>query len=500
MKFQSSVFDRGALALLSSLLLCFSVSLQAQSSDQPNILFIIADDMGIEALESFDIGLDPPKTAALSQLAQDGVSFNNMWAQPVCSPTRATILTGRYGFRTGVGSPTGDNDQRGYMPDPPAVPEGIGELPVSADAGAGGPGGGGGGGGRGNAEPVGRWGITLDEFTLPQAISARPDLGYDNAAIGKWHLADTRNGWENHPNLAGFDHFSGLVRCCPEHYYGWIQLINGEFSTETGYAPTAKVDDAIEWLGDPSERDDPWFMWLAFNTPHSPIHIPPRELLQSDDPALDDPESGSRPAFKAMIEAMDTEIGRLLEYIGPEELENTYVIFIGDNGTGRNVIDAPFRPGSSKGSVWNGGVMVPFIVTGPGVAAGESTDALVNTTDLYATMLEMAGIEVEEVVPEGITLDTVSMMPYLSKPESESIRDWIYVDRFDTDAGVKSGQYAIRDARYKYMFTQEAEYFFDLQEDLFEHNNLLEGDLSGEERERFTSLRAQVEAMHETEN
>lgn len=483
--------------IFGSFLLCCSLSLTAQTPSQPaNILFIISDDMGIETVESYGIGLDPPKTATLSQLARNGVSFNNMWAQPVCSPTRATILTGRYGFRTGVGSPTGDNDQRGYMPEPPAVPEGIGELPGSSDAAGGG--GGGGGGGRGNAEPVGRWGISLDEFTLPQAIS-RADVGYDKAAIGKWHLADTRNGWENHPNLAGFEYFKGLVRCCPEHYYGWVELFNGDFYTRTGYAPSAKVDDAIEWLGDPSERDEPWFLWLAFNTPHSPIHIPPQDLLQSDDPALDDPESGNRPAFKAMIEAMDTEIGRLLEYIGPEELENTYVIFIGDNGTGNNVIDAPFRSGAAKGSVWNGGVMVPFIITGPGVAHGESTDALVNSTDLYATMLEMAGIDYKEVVPQGISLDTVSMMPYLSEPDTESIRDWIYVDRFDTDAGVKSGQYAIRDERYKYMNNAGTEYFFDLQADLYEHNNLLEGELSNEERERFTSLRAQIEHMHESE-
>lgn len=476
---------------------CFGFSIQASSQESPNILFIISDDMGIETVESYGIGVDPPKTATLSEMASKGVSFTNMWAQPVCSPTRATILTGRYGFRTGVGGPTGDNVARGEMPDPPAiVPADLGALPTNGEAAGGGRQGGGGLG----LGPSPRWGISLEEFTLAQAFNQNPALGYNKAAIGKWHLSDTRNGWQDHPNLAGFEYFKGLVRCCPEHYYGWVELENGEFSTRTGYAPSAKVDDAIDWLGDPSDREDPWFLWLAFNTPHSPIHIPPRELLQSDDPALDDPESGNRPAFKAMIEAMDTEIGRLLDYIGPEELENTYVIFIGDNGTSRGVIDEPFRDNSYKGTVWNGGIMVPFIITGPGVAQGETSHALINSTDLYATMMEMAGIDFEATVPEEVTLDSVSLMPYLSNPSQESIRDWIYVDRFNTEEGVKSGEYAIRDDKYKYMNDEGAEYFFDLEVDPYEYNNLLDGELSDTERSRFSSLKAQVEQLHDSEN
>jgi arylsulfatase B len=492
--------------LVGTVLFCASNSLLAQT-DKPNILFIISDDMGIETVESYGIGLDPPKTATLGELASNGVSFTNMWAQPVCSPTRATILTGRYGFRTGVGGPTGDNVARGEMPAPPAiVPANLGALPVSSAAGGGagnggmGAGGGGGGGGGGQGVTSARWGISLEEFTLPQAFNEVPELGYDKAAIGKWHLADTRNGWEDHPNLAGFEHFKGLVRCCPEHYYGWVDLENGEFSTRTGYAPSAKVDDAIDWLGNPSDREEPWFLWLAFNTPHSPIHIPPRELLQSDDPALDDPEAGNRPAFKAMIEAMDTEIGRLLDYIGPEELENTYVIFIGDNGTGRGVIDEPFRGSSHKGTVWNGGIMVPFIITGPGVAQGETSHALVNSTDLYSTMMEMAGINFEETVPDNIAHDSVSLMPYLSNPDRESIRDWIYVDRFNTEEGVKAGEYAIRDQKYKYLNDEGTEYFFDLEVDPYEYNNLLDGELSNAERSRFASLKAQIEDLHNSEN
>ena len=107
-------------------------------------------------------------------------------------------------------------------------------------------------------------------------------------------------------------------------------------------------------------------------------------------------------------------------------------------------LGAPFRSGYAKGGVYNGGVAVPFLVTGPGVARGETSTALVNSTDLYATLLEMAGIELDEAVSPDIPLDTVSLMPYLSDPGRESIREWIYADAFRTELGVKSGEYAIR--------------------------------------------------------
>lgn len=122
------------------------------------------------------------------------------------------------------------------------------------------------------------------------------------------------------------------------------------------------------------------------------------------------------------------------------------LVIIGDNGTGGNVVDEPFQQGRAKGSVYNGGIAVPFIVTGPGVPAGQISDALVNSTDLFVTILEMAGLEVEDAVPQHIVLDSVSMMPYLAYPGRESIRETIYADNFTTTLGVKSGEYAIRNA------------------------------------------------------
>jgi arylsulfatase A-like enzyme len=468
------------------------------TASQPNILVVIGDDMGVETLEHYGIGSQTPTTATLDMLADRGVRFSTMWAQPVCSSTRATILTGRYGFRTGVGGPTGDGAARGFILEPLPVPAGVVEFGGMA----GGMGmGGGAPGGMGMGAGGTRWGITLDEYTLTQALETHSSTAYNKAAIGKWHLADVRNGWQDHPNLVGFDHFSGLVRCCVESYFSWIKLVNGEYSQQTGYAVSDKVDDAISWYDERSDDTDPWLLWLAFNTPHTPIHMPPRHLLQSDhsDIELDDLLQDQTLYFDAMIEAMDTEIGRLLDHIGPDELENTYVLFIGDNGTGSNVVREPFQPGKAKGSVYNGGVAVPFIVTGPGVAEGKVSDALVNSTDLFATILEMAGMDIDQSIPDGVVLDSVSMMPYLSNPERPSIRDTIYADSFTTTLGVKSGTYAMRGEQYKFLVDQGVEHFFDLGADPYEHVNLLEGELTDAQRNEFESLRNRVDAMHASE-
>ena len=482
-----------AMAAICLLVAASAANAQGADGSRPNILVILGDDMGVETLASFGVGTQTPRTATLDALVERGVRFTNMWSQAMCSPTRATILTGRYGFRTGVGGPTGDNDARGPMPEPPPVPAGVVEFGMGTGMGM---------GGMFAALGTGaRWGIAPDEITLTQVLAERPELGYDKAAIGKWHLADVRNGWQDHPNLVGFDHFSGLVRCCPESYFAWVHLENGEFSTRSGYAVSDKVDEAIEWLGDPTERAAPWFLWLAFNTPHTPIHMPPRDLLQSDfsDFADADAEQQDPRFFDAMIEAMDTEIGRLLDHIGPDVLENTYVLFIGDNGTGGNAVRAPFRPGYAKGSLYNGGIHVPFMIAGPGVASGAASDALVNSADLFATLIELAGVDSAEAVPEGITVDSVSLVPYLSDPDRESIREWVYADAFSTELGVRSGAYTMRNGRYKLLVDEGVEHFFDLQEDPYEHNDLMAGDVSEEEQAQLEALRAQIDALHGSE-
>ncbi len=438
----------------------------------PNILLIIGDDMGVETVASYGIGENPPTTPNLDELARNGVRYNNFWAQPVCSPTRATIMTGRYGFRTGIGRPV---TNRGPLPEAPPVPDWA--LPYVAAANGGGM-----GMGTDSLQSLPRHGLDVDEFTLTHAFDANAHLDYATAAIGKWHLADAENGWQNHPRLIGFDYFSGGLTGGVESYFAWNNVVDGELVGVVGYAPTAKVDDAIAWIE--ARNEEPWFMWFGFNLPHTPLHTPP-----------DHAEETHANDYAAMIETMDAQTGRLLAAIAPEVLENTYVIFMGDNGTPSGNVTAPFRPGRAKGAIYQGGVNVPFIVTGPGVRRGEVSDALVNSTDLFVTIMELAGIDPAATIPVDVTHDSVSFLETLSDPAA-SPREWVYADEFFGGyAGVETADYAIRDERYKLLRFDGVLEFYDLSVDPYEHENLLAGELSAAQRAAYESLLAEVDEL-----
>jgi arylsulfatase B len=453
---------------------------QGAAASRPNILLIIGDDMGNETLSCYGLSKDPAKTPTLDDLCESGVRFDNFWSQAACSPTRATMITGRYATRTGVGRPTGDNDAMGYFPE---------TLPKPASASAEPPPRSGRRGPPGMEDAPENYGLPLNEFTLPMAFKVNPELGYSTAAIGKWHLADRRNGWEQHPNIVGFDHFSGLIRGFPDSYFTWNKVVNGEWSLETGYAPDDKTDDAIAWIDD--QGDDPWFLWMAFNLPHTPTHLPPEHLWRNDWSNIDPqtaPRPGSMDHFNAMLEALDAEIERILDSMPANIRDNTYIIFMGDNGSGGRNIRPPVPQGRAKGSVYQGGVNVPLFVTGPGVVAGVSK-ALVNSTDMFLTIMEMAGIDAADTVPEQVELDSISFIPYLNDPEAESLRTFAYADRFlGNFAGIPDAQYAVRNQEFKLVNEDDGLEFYNLLEDPFEENDLLQSDLSEHEQASYDEL------------
>jgi len=454
-----------------------------EAERQPNILLLIGDDMGNETLSCYGQSKDPATTPTLDTLCDQGVRFDNFWSQAACSPTRATMLTGRYAFRTGVGRPTGDRDAMGYFPEIPPKPE---WAPAETSR----PGGRGEGGepGRRADAPI-DWGLPLTEFTLPMAFKVNKQMGYSTAAIGKWHLSDRRNGWEQHPNLIGFDHFAGLIRGFPDSYFTWNKVVNGEWSGETGYAPDDKTDDAINWIAE--QGGNPWFLWMAFNLPHTPMHLPPENRWRSDWSHVDpqaNPRGDGLAYTNMMLEALDSEIERLLGSLSPEVRANTYVIFMGDNGSGGRSARPPVVMGKAKGSVYQGGVNVPLFVTGPGVAKG-SSQALVNSSDIFLTIMEMAGIDSDETVPGHVTLDSVSFMSYLEDPSTASIRDYVYADEFEGNfAGIPDAKYAVRNAEYKLLHEDGSFEFYNLIEDPYENDNLLDGELSEHEQAQFDAL------------
>ena len=362
-----------------------SVAVPEPSSD--NVLILMADDLGIDMVGVYGLGSDPAPTPNIDQLAATGVLFRNAWSQPTCSPTRATIQTGRYGFRTSIGQviPT--------MGGGPALP--------------------------------------LDELTLPEMLDLGTGARYAHAAIGKWHLGTSQVGGDLAPNLAGYSHFAGSLDGQIHAYDFWTRVVDGAATPGvTGYNTSVNVDDALDWIG---EQTKPWLCFVSFQAPHAPFHRPPSNLhTQSLPPG--EPRSSCTdqtgidpyPFYKAMVETMDTEIGRLLDGIPPAVLERTTVIFLSDNG-GVHC----FSPDTNKakGTLYEGGVHVPFIVAGSKVRNTGVCEALVNACDVFATVADIAGVDLADAFP-GVTFDSVSVLPYLLLPGRPSIRETAFAETF----------------------------------------------------------------------
>ena len=451
--------------------------------DRPNILLLIADDTGVEQFASFGIGSAPAPTPNLDALAARGMQFSTVWAQPMCSPTRATLLAGRYAFRTGVGFATSGVGVLGNYPERPeplagALPElqeNLGPVrEISARI-------------RPPDTPASSYGLRRDEIGLPEVL--RETAGYATAAIGKWHLADTRNGWLEHPGNVGFEHYSVTMLNQPESYFSWWENVNGVMEHRTGYTPQRKVDDAIAWLADRDDR--PWFLWMAFSLPHYPHHLPAVNGTGTPGNAADD----QRAALDVMLARLDEEIGRLLASIGEDVLDETIVVFVGDNGTTGESIDPPFHPDRGKFTLYEGGLRVPLVFAGPGVPSGVSSDALVNTTDVYATIVELAGAS----LPDDRPLDSVSLMPYFASPGRASIRTYQLAEFFHSEYGASAGEYAIGDGDHKLIGRRAGRELYDLGADLSESNNLLADGVSAAEQEIVDRLKATVEDLRRSE-
>jgi arylsulfatase A-like enzyme len=436
----------------------------AWSAAEPqNVLLIVIDDIGLDWLDlkDPDTGASGPygdvpgikaRTPQLATLAQQGVTFTNAWSSPRCSPTRATIMTGRYGVRTGVtGLVHGHNDN----------------------------------------------GLRLGETTIPQALGNVPGLRAKTAAFGKWHLSNCVNGREFHPNLAGFSYFAGTLGNIeqPEHGFYWTKYVNGEPETvgepdqalNDAYHTTVTTDDARTWINGQSE---PWFAYVAYHAAHWPFQIPPHDLVDPGDPPthpagyIDSPEESVR----YMIEALDTEIGNLWLSLSEETRANTTIIVIGDNGSAEYTNpDSPYG-GRQKGTLNQGGINVPLIIGGSGVdpSAYGVSDAMVHATDIFATAVELvSGVAIQPAPPPGLELDSVSVVPILQGAAS-SVHEYGFVPRNKLYG-------AIRNSQYKLIRTKTSEEFYDLDADEWEKINLLPDGL-GELQSIYDELSAEFDA------
>lgn len=319
-----------ALSLLAALL-------QGPVSTAPNVVVVLMDDIGRDKVGAYADHADAPPTPNLDALAARGVLFRNAWAYPVCSPTRAALLTGRHSDRTGIGT-----------------------IIASFD---------------GVSTP-----LPLTETILPEAL---PD--HTSVTLGKWHLRDA-GGSDTHPIESGFDAAVGYVGS--PTYFHWTTHVNGVRRNESGYFPSALARRGTEVL---ERLTEPFFVYYCPILAHSPWHVPPSYLHTQGNPTFE-------PFMhKAMVEAFDHHLGNLLAAI---DLETTYVFVIGDNGSPNVTVLPPWPLGHGKRSPYEGGVRVPFIVAGPRVAQGAECEELVHVTDVFATVLDLVGQPAPQAVAE----------------------------------------------------------------------------------------------------
>ena len=411
-----------------------------------NILLIIADDYGIDGNSLYNTSSSAvlPPTPKINELAANGIRFTNAYAYPLCSPTRSSILTGRYGFRTGTGD----------------------VVSMAAN----------------NS-------LKTTEFTLPDAFAANPSLGYQLKHFGKWHLTAGPNN-KAPSTIGGWPAFAGSLGGEVSSYTNWTKVITDgtnpgtSSSTSTTYATTDLVNDAVPWIQAQTAASKPWFAWVAFNAPHFPFHLPTPTSLCPHYTGLsgttNDINNNRLSYYNAMVEAMDTEIGRLLNVVN---YNTTTVIFIGDNGTNLQVLQSPFPSGRGKDTLYEGGLRVPMIIRGASVVApGRISAVMTHVVDLYATILEIAGINVATTIPRDVILDSKSLLPILQN--QTPIRSRLYSESFDASAPTSGGR-VLRDDQYKLIRNATGtDEFYDLLNDPYESTNLVTAGVNAMTLER----------------
>ncbi|MEM6777182.1 MAG: sulfatase-like hydrolase/transferase [Planctomycetota bacterium] len=416
----------------------------------PNVVFILADDLGYGDLGCY--GRDDIQTPRLDAMAKNGVKFTAHYANgPECSPTRAAFLTGRYqqwigGLECAIG--TGNI---GRYDD--AI-----RLRESHDL-----------------------GLPTDIPTLPAMLR---DAGYETAIFGKWHL-----GYEPKfsPSLHGFDHSYYCVGGEMDYFHfidnvgGYNLFRDGDPIRDEGYFTDLMTDQAVRFLK--TRRDKPFFLYLPYTCPHSPFQGPDQKQPNPLplDSVLWKQGKAPRDVYVSMIEHMDKRIGDVLDAVD----ENTLVIFTSDNGGTKSARNEPFR--GIKGSTFEGGIRVPAIMHWPDrLTAGATCDHPTMTFDWTRTIADLAGA----TFPETHLLEGVNLVKALSAEPPDRTLFW----RKPRGDQIWKG---VRDGDWKYIADNRAgverEYLFDLSVDEREVENLI-----ASEAEQAKRLRTKFDEWEKT--
>lgn len=436
------------------LMLILSVLGCGQKKEKPNFVFFLVDDMGW-----MDIGANGStfyETPNIDRLASEGVRFTQAYtASPVCSPTRASVFTGKHPARINLTQ---------YIGGPAGPVQYIRNLP-------------------------------LEEVLFTEVLQ---DTGYTNIFLGKWHLNNREGEGKYWPENQGFDiniagHWRGGLYI-PNTYFSPWDIPNIENGPEGEYMTDRLAQEAVNFID--NNAHDPFFMYFSFYSVHAPFSAPEdriepykkkmEKLGLTDEERFGQEEIGDRkfqyrkrqdhPAYAAMVESVDMAVGKVLDKLKQKGIEdNTIVIFFSDNGglstsEGTPTANSPLRTG--KGWLYEGGIRVPAIIKWPDVRKqGRVSDAVITSMDFYPTILEMAGLPLR---PE-IHQDGKSLVALL-KNKVEKVHDasYFHYPHNSNQRGVPSS--AIREGNYKLIvfFDDNRLELYDLNKDIGETINLVD--------------------------
>ncbi len=437
----TSIFDKSYLFCLLFLSASYYACAQKAEPTKPNVIVILTDDQGSIDLNSY--GAKDLYTPNMDRLAKEGVRFTQFYAgAPVCSPSRAALLTGKTNLRAG-------------LPNNVPIPE--------------------------KAEATGQYGLPTEEITMAEILK---DNGYRTALIGKWHLGHRP---QNLPNGQGFDYFFGHQRGCIDnfsHFFFWDGPNKHDLyrnSEEVYYSgqhfSDLMVDEIKGFIG--QENKEPFFIYWAFNAPHYPY--------QGNKKWLDHYSNLTTPRkeYAAFVSSTDEKIGEVLDYLDEEEMtQNTIVIFQSDHGHsleerafwgGGN--SGPYR--GSKFSMFEGGIRVPAIIRYPQmIPAGEVRNQLAMEMDWFSTVAELTGSKIEEKV------DGKSLMPIIKNEKLETAHETVHWQLGSYDD--KNAQWVVRKGPWKLIGNVNEPmgkeksvklpelYLVNLDDDISERNNLVD--------------------------
>ena len=418
---------------------------QSTVAESPNLVLILTDDQGYADV-GFN-GCEDIPTPHIDRIAKEGVRFTSGYVTyPVCSPSRAGMITGRYQGRFG------------YRRNPTLNP----------------------------FDP--KAGLPLEEENMAEILGK---VGYHSGIVGKWHL-----GTHPHfrPNARGFDEFYGFVagghRYFPEDLVymdiesvdrkgGWYntKLLRNETRIEIDeYLTDELSNEAVDFIVRNQEK--PFFLYLSYNAPHTPMQASRKYLDRFAH--IDDK---LRRTYAAMVSAVDDGVGRVLDTLDELELaEDTLVFFLSDNGGASNNGSDNGSLRANKGTIYEGGMRVPFASRWPGrVPAGVDYDQPISSMDILGTMASLTGVEIAEERP----LDGVNLMPYLTGEKKGAPHDVLFWSMFDKEhAAIRSGS----DKLITMANDQGGDQLYRLDRDLGEADNRLKS-----EKERADELRKRLE-------